>query len=387
MPEKIILLPEVNGSTAVSQINEEDFNSLLENAISDENGKKTVVMKVNEAEGCTEYRQKIPASIFAALNSDMKIRMETPLGTIGIQGDMFKAGEINKVSKVEIGLAIGDTSNLNEDLKNKIGNRPVIELSASIDGKKTDWKNSDAPVTVSIDYKPTAEELKDPDHIVVWYIDGNGGVNAVPSGRYNEKTGKVVFTATHFSQYAVVSEYSKFSDVADFKWAEKEIGAMASKGVIGTSDSGRFSPGAYITRAEFISYIVRALGLSAESDSNFSDVKSGDAYYEPIGTAKSLGITQGTGQNKFGPGLEISRQDMMVIVEKALRVANKLAANSVTSNLSEFTDRSAIAGYALESVAVLVGNDIVKGDGKRIDPKGKVTKAQSAVIAYRIYKK
>lgn len=46
-------------------------------------------------------------------------------------------------------------------------------------------------------------ELKDPEHIVVWYIDHQGNIISVPNGKYNPSTGKVTFTTTQYSKYVV----------------------------------------------------------------------------------------------------------------------------------------------------------------------------------------
>lgn len=74
------------------------------------------------------------------------------------------------------------------------------------------WSNPNAPVTVSIAYTPTPDELKYPENIVVWYIDGQNNPVSVPSGRYDAATGRVTFEVDHFSKYAVAFSYKAFSD-------------------------------------------------------------------------------------------------------------------------------------------------------------------------------
>lgn len=88
---------------------------------------------------------------------------------------------------------------------------------------------------------------------------------------------------------------------------------MASKGIIkGTGDS-MFSPDAEITRADFITLLIRTLELKAKFTANFSDIKTTDHYYDAVGVAKKLGITYGTGNNRFNPKESISRQDMAAL--------------------------------------------------------------------------
>ncbi|HWQ42026.1 MAG TPA: cell wall-binding repeat-containing protein [Desulfosporosinus sp.] len=106
-------------------------------------------------------------------------------------------------SKAQITIGQGDQSALPETVRTAIGNHPLIQLTLSVDGQQTAWNNPDAPVTVAIPYTPTAEELADPEHIVVWYIDGSGNVVSVPNGHYDSDSRTVVFSTSHFSDYAV----------------------------------------------------------------------------------------------------------------------------------------------------------------------------------------
>lgn len=111
----------------------------------------------------------------------------------------------------EITIGEGDKSALPEVVQAALGDRPLIQLSLSINGRQTDWDNPGAPVTVSIPYTPTAEELAHPESIVIWYIDGSGSVVTIPNGHYDPLSGTVVFDVTHFSDYAVA--YNKLSSL------------------------------------------------------------------------------------------------------------------------------------------------------------------------------
>jgi len=178
-------------------------------------------------------------------------------------------------------------------------------------------------------------------------------------------------------------EVKKFIDLDGYEWARMEIEALASEGIIrGTSDT-TFSPGAKIKRADFVCLLVRAFKFTAEVDSNFADVKPGEYYYQEVGIAKKLGIILGTGGNKFRPTDNISRQDMMVIVARAMKLAGMKPKNS-PSDLSGFKDANEVAPYAREAVAMLVGDGIILGSNGKINPQGTATRAETAVILYRV---
>jgi hypothetical protein len=278
---------------------------------------------------------------------------------------------------------------MDAELKNKIGSRPVIEVKAKAGNREIKWNNPSAPVTISVDYVPAAEELADSEHIVVLYIDDLGKSVTVPSGRYVAAEAKVKFNTTHFSKYAVAYVKETFNDIASYSWARKQIEVLASKEIIsGTSKELKtFDPAKNITRADFICLLVKALDFNAVVDSNFSDVKDGKYYYESVAIAKKLGITEGSGNNMFNPEQEITRQDMMVLVAKALKIAEKEVAAAEASDIQSYSDASNVSGYAAQSVASLVKDGIVKGSGNNLDPKGRSTRAQVAAIMYLIYNK
>jgi hypothetical protein len=219
---------------------------------------------------------------------------------------------------VGITVGQGNVSTLPDAVRAAIGNRPLIELTCTLDGVQTPWNNPDAPVTVSVPYSPTAAELAHPEHIVVWYIDGSGNAVAVPNGRYDRATGMVTFTVTHFSQYAVAYVEKTFGDLGGVEWARESIEALAAKGIINGTGENTYSPAARITRADYLVLLVRTLGLTADFSDNFDDVKPGAYYYEAVGIAKKLGIAAGSGNNRFNPLEAISRQDMMVLTARAL---------------------------------------------------------------------
>jgi beta-glucosidase len=131
--------------------------------------------------------------------------------------------------------------------------------------------------------------------------------------------------------------------------------------------------------------MVKALSLSAQVDSNFKDVDSSAYYYEAVGIAKKLGITQGKTENLFDPEAEITRQEMMTIAVRAMEAAKKNLVPGTEMDLSGFADKSEVASYALTSVATLIKNGIIAGNGTSIQPLKYATRAETAVMIYRIY--
>jgi putative cell wall-binding protein len=335
-----------------------------------------------------EYSVSIPVPSLATADAQGTLTLNTDKGSVTVPSNMLTGVEGISGSKAQIAIGEGDKEALPDEVKAAIGDRPLISLTLSIDGKQTDWSNPAAPVTVSIPYTPTAAELANPESIVVWYIDGSGNVVTVPNGRYDAVTGTVSFFTTHFSDYAVTYVHKTFSDLGSVEWAKKAIETMASKGITnGTDDGTTFSPTVNITRADFMVLLIKTLGLTAEFTENFDDVKPGTYYYNAIGVAKKLGIAAGSGNNLFKPTESISRQDMMVLAARALEKYQGLEAAETNAVLERFTDRKEVAEYAALSLATLIEAGITEGSGGRLTPRAYTTRVEVAAFLYKIYNK
>lgn len=163
------------------------------------------------------------------------------------------------------------------------------------------------------------------------------------------------------------------------------IQMLVSKGIIKSSDVKKINFNKSISRGEFLMWLVKTLDLNAKYRSNFSDVHKKDSYYNSLGIAKALGITNGIGHNKFNPNKAISREDMLVFTYKALNLVNKNLVKGNADDLKQFADASKVSRNAVESVATMVKNGFYSGDAKKLNLKASVSKAETALMLYKIY--
>lgn len=363
------------------------LNQLLERDEAYGSGTKTIVANMPLVEAARSYTLETSVTGLSSGGMRNKILLNTILGTVDIPDNMLTGLEEAVGEKVAVTISRGDKAGLPLNVKDIIGDRPLVQFTLAVDGKRMDWNNPEAPVTVSIPYEPTVQELVQPEHITVWYLDGEGNVVFVPSGRYDRSTGTVTFATTHFSRYAVVYVQKTFDDLESVAWAKKQVEVLASKGILNGSSEKEYAPQTNITRADFLCFLIRTLGVDAKIDGNFDDISSDAYYYEEIAIAKKLGITSGTGNNKFSPDVSITRQDMMVLTERVLRMLNRLKAKASASELDTFADKALVADYAADSIAALVKEGLIVGNGGKVDPMGNTTRAEAAVFLYRIYNK
>jgi len=378
---KSTLQVTVDSNTSIAEVDTETMDGDL---FSDE---KMTIITMPSISGVNDYTLKIPEASLSVSQGDSSLNFSTEIGSIIIPDNMLIGISGTKGKKVGITIGQGNKSMLQEDVKIAIGNRPLVQFTMTLDGVQTEWNNSNAPVAVSIPYTPTATELADHEHIVIWYIDSNGKAVSVSNGRYDPTTGMVNFTATHFSHYAVAYVVKTFNDLESVTWAKTSIEVLASKGVLKGMTEKEYAPNSNITRADFLYSLARALDLDAKIDANFDDIKSDSYYYKEIAVAKKLGITSGIGNNKFNPDASITRQEMMVLTGRALSTLQKLKIQGTDSDLNMFADKDLIDGYAIDNVATIVRENLIVGSGDNINPLGNTTRAEAAVFLYRIYNK
>ncbi|WP_419822623.1 polysaccharide lyase family 8 super-sandwich domain-containing protein [Anoxybacterium hadale] len=341
-------------------------------------------INVPKAEGASAYEIVVPATVLMS-DAAKKIDIATELGRVSVPGNMLDTANAAGANNVGLTIAKTDRDMFGSAVRSQIGERPAIALNVSINGKETTWSNPQAPVTVGIPYTPTAGELANPEHIVIWYVDEEGKAVPVPTGKYDSETGTVTFTTTHSGNYAVAYVVKSFGDIGGYPWSSKEIEVMAAKGVINGTSETTFHPSADIKRADFMVMLVKALGLTAKPQGNFSDVSPSAYYAEALATARALGITTGVGNNKFDPNAKISREDMMVLSARAMNMAGRSLGTASDAEMKGYSDSSQISGYALKDVAALIEAGVIKGSGNSINPKKTATRAETAVIIYNLY--
>jgi len=187
-----------------------------------------------------------------------------------------------------------------------------------------------------------------------------------------------------YAQWIPAASVSQFTDLENHAWAKDAISRLVARRIINGTSATTYAPGKNITRADFITLVVRAFGFRADFDSNFSDVPAGAYYYNAVGIAKDLGIATGSGNDKFNPTAPITRQDIMVIIDRATKEAG-ITLKSVT--YPEFADEGDVSDYAKEAVKLLTQAEIITGAGDKINPKSNATRAEVAVILDRLLNK
>lgn len=177
-----------------------------------------------------------------------------------------------------------------------------------------------------------------------------------------------------------------FTDLSEAAWAERYILALAQKGIISGKGEGVFEPNSAVKREEFIKILVGALEIELqEGVCSFSDVPAEHWAQGYILAAEKCGITNGIGDGSFGLGLDISREDMAVMICRALRQLGYTLGQPLDAVL--FEDHNVISDYALEHVEYLQRAGVLSGSANRIKPLAPATRAETAKTIYEIIDK
>lgn len=124
-----------------------------------------------------------------------------------------------------------------------------------------------------------------------------------------------------------------FEDVPADAWYAKSVNTLASMGIISGVGENRFEPERSITRAEFTSMAMKFTKGALDGTNVFSDVRSGDWFYEAVVGSIQYGWIEGYEDGTFRPENRITRVEVTSIVNKML---------------GRFADREFVAGHADE---------------------------------------
>lgn len=355
-------------------------------------GGKDIVVTMPKIDDVTNNILGIPVLSLSDTSGNGSITLNTVAGNITLPSDMLTGMDSATGSKAQVSIGTIKTSDLPSAAQDKVGNRPIVSLHLSIDGKTTAWNNPDALVTVSIPYTPTAVELQNPDRITAYYIDSSGNLVEMNDAKYDPVTKAVIFTTTHFSYYAVGYKdpvmNALFSDVLPGAWYYDAVTFIEEKGITTGTGGGKFSPEAALTRGQFIVMLMRAYGIEPDANPVDNFVDAGSTYYTSyLAAAKRLGISNGVGDNRFAPEQAITRQEMFTLLYNALKALDKLPDGDTGRTLADFTDGGGVADWAREAMTALVNAGTVAGSNSRLDPVGGSTRAQMAQVLYNLLSK
>ncbi|MBP1993431.1 S-layer homology domain-containing protein [Paenibacillus eucommiae] len=205
------------------------------------------------------------------------------------------------------------------------------------------------------------------------------------------KDGHLEASRNSFSTYTVVENKITFGDTAPVEqWAGRQIQVAAAKGILEGREANTFVPNGKVTRAEFAKMIVKTFGLEDEAATeSFNDVKDSDWFKVYVASAVKHGIVNGRAEGVFDPNGQITRAEMATMAARALTLTGSTKnVADVDAALKDFVDAAAVNASLKAGVALAASEGIIVGEeGNKFNPNADSTRAQAAVVIYRLLNK
>lgn len=345
----------------------------------------SLVLTPKEQNDLDKYSLELPMDKILTYPEQQEVIVKTSIGVVTLPISLLESLDKSKEA-LSINIENVSLSTLSEKERKFVGDKPVINVDLLSGNKILSVNQTKEPITIAIPYEATEEELLNPEQIIIYYLSPNGKVVPVTSSMYDPITKMVSFEVHHLSKYAVGYNHITIQDVPKKHWAYVAISNLVAKDLIELTKDQAFSPKSMITRGEFIIWLVNALELQtdlSESES-FLDVSTSDNAFSAIGTAKSLGIIKGINSNQFNPGGKLSREDMMVILYRALTLGKTNIIKASKHASSGFSDQNVISDYTRNAIDYLVDKKMILGNSGVLNPKGMASKSEAALVIYRL---
>ena len=263
-------------------------------------------------------------------------------------------GEVPAGTPVELHSPVGDEDKVHYTLD---GSDPTIE-SPMYNWVASRWWSSRGPENLAAINRPM-ELTKDTT------------IKAVTIG-----PGKADSDVATFTYKVIGDERNEKKPFADIQghWAENNIVKLVDLGAISGNPDGTFRPDSNITRAQYVTMLVRAFQIENSGGKVFADTASHWAK-DYIAAAVAGGIAGGYDNNTFGPDDAITREQIAVMVVKAAQL------RPAADGKILFTDSDSISGWAVDAVAAAVNSGIISGyPDNTIRPQGNATRAEAVTV-------
>ena len=175
-----------------------------------------------------------------------------------------------------------------------------------------------------------------------------------------------------------------FTDVKTGDWFYEAVQYVYDKGMMTGVSADRFAPASTTTRGMIVTILYRLENEPAVSgDLPFTDVERGAWYANAVAWAAANDIVNGTSATTFAPNSPITREQMATML---YRFAQYKGMDAVTlqENLTGYPDGGQVSDYAIPAMNWAVGQGLIAGmENGTLVPQGSATRAQVATILMR----
>ena len=194
--------------------------------------------------------------------------------------------------------------------------------------------------------KKTTPKLNTSDHFA--YVQGYPDGTVKPAGNITRaETAAILFRLMdEGSRKTYYSTKSGFRDVATGSWYNTYVATLNNAGVITDSSNGYFRPNEAITRAELAAMLAN-FTETAGAANYFNDVSASYWAANAIAICAKLGWITGYPDGSFRPDRNVTRAELMAMINRATGRAPK-SADAFLSGMKTWSDNTADKWYYLD---------------------------------------
>ena len=228
-------------------------------------------------------------------------------------------------------------------------------------------------------------DIQDLEYSTVYFEDAEHNIKPVPFSLISDK---VMYIAKEQGIYGITENRKDFDDIENH-WAYDYINFVTTRGIFAGVGQNKFAPDDVMTRAMLVTILGKLSNISAtnniEKSTYFSDVENGSYYAPYVDWAHTNGIINGYGNNLFGTGDPITREQMCVMIYNYIKIEG-LDMNYVRP-LHKFNDAYGISSWAVEAVEYCYQAGIISGKGDNFfKPEDTASRAEVATIITNLIK-
>ena len=262
-----------------------------------------------------------------------------------IDAEAGQGGEISPDGRVRVARGSDKTFTITPDEGYRIADVLVDGRSIGVVSRYT-FENVRSNHTIKVFFEKYSS-VADPDDTGVseWldtsdhrdflhgYTDGTFGPNR------NMTRGEVAQMFYNLLLEQDVPQTTAFTDVPADMWCADAVNTLASLGIVEGIGNGLYAPDRAITRAEFTVIAMRFAELDTSGENIFSDVDTGDWFYEQVVGSIKYGWIQGYADGTFRPDNTITRAEVTTITNRMLgRAADEAFVDRHSDELRQFPD-------------------------------------------------
>ena len=198
----------------------------------------------------------------------------------------------------------------------------------------------------SVTIKKTTPKLNTSDHFA--YVQGYPDGTVKPTGNITRaETAAILFRLMdEGSRKTYYSTKSGFRDVATGSWYNTYVATLNNAGVITDSSNGYFRPNEAITRAELAAMLAN-FTETAGAANYFNDVSARYWAANAIAICAKLGWITGYPDGSFRPDRNVTRAELMAMINRATGRAPK-SADAFLPGMKTWSDNTADKWYYLD---------------------------------------